>query len=114
MSTLTVAKQHISSAALEPPYWNDIERRPVPSITEVPMPSAANAAALLIYMLRCIWPVFRDRGNARKGRVCGAAVAHSSRDHAFAAQGIQLFMEQQGTPPAVVSIASNFWDLASL
>ena len=41
VSTLTIAKQHISSAALEPPYWNDIEKRPVPSITEVPVQPAA-------------------------------------------------------------------------
>ena len=29
-------------------------------------------------------------------------------------QGLELFEEQQGAPPAIVSIASNFWDIASL
>lgn len=33
--SLTIAKQHISSAALEGPYWWNMNFPPVPSITKV-------------------------------------------------------------------------------
>ena len=71
MSTLTVAKQHISSAALEPPYWNDIERRPVPSITEVPMPSVVKVLVVLrlclIFMLHMVCLRCLEEGFEREG-----------------------------------------------
>jgi hypothetical protein len=43
---LTVAKQHISSAFLEGPYWNNVNYPPLPSVTEV-------KGAALIYSIVC-------------------------------------------------------------
>ena len=49
---MTVAKQHISSASLTGPYWNDINFSPLLAVPDV---SLAGLCVVLASQVQCPW-----------------------------------------------------------
>ncbi len=112
-----VAKQHISSASLEGPYWWKMNFPPLESITEVRALHSYRRTSLSVLSISGQLSPEDFRLMSLQGNT---AIIPDSKlsikpKHAWCdMQGLKAFQDSEGVVPDIVSIATNYWDIAAL